>query len=205
MPGLIALLFLKTAVLIAPLAVVFLAFRRLVLSRSANAWLYASSGLFALVTTLGLVPWALGTGNSHPVFFVFAAMVPTVWYGVVLMCNAARTVRYDIELEHTFGILARLARTRSFQVPLILENPEWPDVPAAVFRHTPRTTKVTPEPLETDVKQISQEPDGPRTILEVARSMRCNSSSEGRRIKLLPGPRKTAPTELPFLKSAKPA
>lgn len=216
MLGLLSLLLIKSLLLIVVLAVFWLAVRRLLLSRSANAWLYAATSIFSLMTLLGLLPWALGIGTTHPVFFVFAAMTPTVWYGVVTMCNATRPMRYDSELERTILRFLSLARVPRFTEPLVLVDPKWPEAPMPVFRHT------APEIPDTNVSRPvakaavaergqkaapvgetrrSRVSEATRSLLGVARGMRRNESSEIRRIKLLPPPMRTEDRSIPFLKA----
>ena len=57
---------LRSLVVLFPLTVGWLAFRRLALSKSANAWIYAVICLFAAVTAAGVLPWTLGL-----ILFVF--------------------------------------------------------------------------------------------------------------------------------------
>lgn len=202
MHGLILLLLVKTCLLILPLTVFWLAFRRLTLSKSANAWLYAASGTFALVTALGLLPWAFGVGTSHPVFFLFAAMTPTVWYGVVMLCNASRSVGYDSELERAFQRIVMATQTRARSQPLILEQPQWPGTPTPVFRHREPGPANRAAPMAE--KKAPKKSDTAMSILSITRTMRRNESSEGRRVKLLPAPSAAELGNLPFLKGASP-
>ena len=184
--GLLFLIVIKSAFLILPSTVVWLAFRRLLLSKSANAWLYAATALFALATTIGLVPWASGVGTSHPIFFVFAAMTPAIWYGVAILCNSTRSVAYDSELERTLLRLKELMRAETSEQPLVLLAPHWPDTPTPVFRHRPSAEKITPA-VPGD-KPASRASEATLSLLRIARMMRGNTSSETRRIKLLPPP-----------------
>jgi hypothetical protein len=193
----------KTAVLILPLTVAWLAVRRLTLSKSANAWLYAATALFALLTFLGLVPWAFGIAAPHPVFLVFAAMTPAIWYSVVRLCNTTRSVDYDNELERTFERLSALARKAPVSDLLILEGPSWPDAPQPMFRHTPAAEpQDAPQPRPGTIARASE---ATMNLLQIARSMRGNASSEARRIKLLPPPQRAERVSMPFLKSTESA
>ena len=197
MPGLMIALVIKTYIMVLPTTVAFLAFRRLALSGSANAWLYAATGVFALLTTLGLLPWGLGLGSSHPVFFVFAAMAPAIWYGVVVLCNSTRTMAYDSDLERTFVHIASIVREAARPRPLLLEEPSWPDAREPVFRHSGQAAPAehaAPGPVARKVSEPT------RSVIDIARSMRGNASSEGRRIKLLPPPRVANADSLPFLR-----
>lgn len=200
MLGLLLYLVFRTLLLALTLTIFFLAVRRLLMSKSANAWLYAATALFALLTFLGLLPWVLGIGRSHPVFFVLAAAAPAIWYGVVTMCNATRHARYDSELERTVQRFAGLASLIAAKSPLILDKTLRADVPQPVFRHAPQRpaeppatkrplllTNALPAQGTAARQRVS---DATRTLLGIARGMRRNSSSEGRRPKLLPPPRK---------------
>lgn len=196
--GLFFSFLLKGLVLLVPLCVAILAFRRLTMSQSANAWLYAAAALYSVLTTLGILPWALWNGTSHPVFFFFAAMTPAIWLGVVSLCNASRSTSYDTELERTFARLARLVRDAPPAQPLILEEPIWPDAPMPVFRH--RGAPERTEPRHSASSALARASEATRTLLEIARSMRGHATSDRRRIKLLPPPRKADPGRIPFLK-----
>ena len=213
MLGLLSLLVIKSLLLILTLAVFSLAVRRLMLSKSANAWLYAATAIFALLTSLGLVPWTLGFGQSHPIFFVFAAMTPAIWYGVVTMCNTTRPMRYDSELERTVLRFAALARAQLSE-PLMLRNPKFPEAPKPVFRHTPQPEIRDPEPVaerplelsqQTRVVQRGRASEATRTLLGIARGMRRNRTSESRRVKLLPPPARAEDRSIPFLRTTESA
>lgn len=214
MLGLLVLLLVKMGLMILPLTVLCLAGRRLFLSRSANAWLYAATAGLAWVTALGLTPWAFGFGTSHPVFFVFAAMTPAIWYSVATLCNSSRHMAYDSELERTFLRLATIVRQRTAPEPLILEGADWPDAPKAVFRHsatthepaadadvaTPETEPTAPPPEVGEVHKRASETTG--RLLDITRTMRRNRNSEDRRIKLLPPPEAPGKSNFPFLNPA---
>lgn len=206
MPGLLLLLLIKAVVIGLPITVCILAFRRLVLSRSANAWLYSAVGLFALVTAIGLLPWALIGQRSHPVFLVFSAMMPAVWYAVVIICNSKRSLKYDTEMERTLNRLLDMAGPSKPLEPLVLTDPILPEAPTPVFRHSrPMVPEAdTPAPTTKAVAKVpARFSETTRTILDIARSMRTNVSSDGRRIKLLPPPAGRSNTHLPFLRSGK--
>lgn len=217
MLGLLVLFLVKLGLMILPLTVLCLAGRRLLLSRSANAWLYAAASCFAWVTVLGLTPWALGFGSSHPVFFVFAAMIPAVWYSVVTLCNSPRHLAYDSEMERTFLRLTAIMRQNIKPAPLILEGADWPDAPTPVFRHSDAAPE-RPMPAEAEVATQAPPPvseaapaqpapdDAPVSrLLEITRTMRRNRTSDDRRIKLLPPPASQRHTSLAFLNSPGPA
>lgn len=215
MLGLLFLLVIKSLFLILTLVVFGLAVRRLLLSNSANAWLYAATALFSLLTSLGLIPWTLGVGQSHPVFFVFAAMTPAIWYGVVTMCNATRPLQYDSEMERTFVRFASLLRVPRASSPLVLQDPRFPEAPLPVFRHTPKPATRMPEPVtepaperslaapqQARVLRRARASEATRSLLGIARAMRRNKSSEGRRIKLLPPPARAEDRSLAFLRTS---
>ena len=213
MLGLLTLLLLRSVFLVLTLVIFALSVRRLLRSKTANAWLYAATAVFALLTFLGLLPWLSGMGRSHPVFFVFAAIAPGVWYGVVSMCNATRHTRYDSELERTVLRFAALARRLRVKPPLVLEDLVSPEMPQPVFRHTPRAAITRAEPqrseplllteavLVAETNGRSRMSEATRTLLGIARGMRRNASSEGRRPKLLPPPRSTEGRSIPFLQA----
>ena len=214
MLGLLVLFFIKTILVIVPLTVTFLAVRRLLRSKSGNAWLYAVTSMFAAITTAGVAPWAFGFGASHWVFFVFACMSPAVWIAVAILCNATRSVEYVDDVEwalRNLGDLWDLFSTRRASSDrhdtLILSDPLWPDEPVPVFRHSRAVTTTTPAPPSDaqllEEALVAERADTARKIINVARSMRRNPSSDSRRIKLLPPPRADGDTELPFLKPSR--
>ena len=164
----------RASLLVMPLAVVYLAFRRLSLSRSGNAWIYAVTGLLAFVTTLGLLPWATLGLPTSPVLIGVAFFLPLLWVAVVLICGPGQGDAYDLIDDEPEKL-----------PPLILENPR--PVPVPVFRHRP-------------VHKASLPKHGPTasgSVLAAARAMRGNRTSDERRPKALPPPMPV----LPFLKS----
>ena len=207
MLGLIFSFVFKTAFLVVCLSVTYLALRRFLLSKSSNAWLYAAMFMLAFLTTLGLSPWLTGFGRTHPIFLLFATMLPAIWYGVVMLCNSTRYVSYDSELENVVRRIATLANAkRSDGIPLLLEEPQWPEAPMAVFQHTPveppRIPEIfanNPNPPSSRISETTQ------SLLGIARSMRGNPSSDRRRMKLLPPPERTTAESMPFLKAGKSA
>lgn len=176
-----------------PLAIGWLSFRRLMRSRSANAWIYAITCLFTSVIAAGLLPWTLGLGSANWLFFMFSAISPVIWMGVVMICDPAdQSSHYDtdevddvvdgpIHATHS----ERVARSR----PLILEEPAWPDTPTLMFRHS-RMTDVS--------DAVPEEPSPVKSMLSVAKGMRGNETSERRRPRLLPAPDRYG-VDLPFL------
>ena len=166
-----------------------LSFRRLALSKSANAWIYAATGLFAAFSAAGIAPWALGLGEMRWPFLLFAGICPPLWVAVVMICGADRTDGYDLPD-------APDATENPVKAPpLVLDGPEWPDAPRAVFRHTESVTIANNNtgPASTSLSRL----------LMVARDMRGNPSSQPRRERvLLPHPdRMSELPDLPFLRS----
>ena len=181
----------RAFVVVLPLTTGWLAIRRLILSKSTNAWIYAVTFLFAAVTFAGLLPWTLGFGKAGWVFFLFAAFCPAIWIGVVMMCDANRvrksTYEPDPIIEPAPTFVSKQPAT-----PLILENPDWPGTPIPVFRH-----KVVAKPAAAaSAFQPDADQSKSKTILSIVREMRKNRSSDDRRPKLLPPP---DASELPFL------
>ena len=192
----------RAIVILLPLTVGWLALRRLVLSRTSNAWIYAITCLFGTVTFAGLLPWTLGFGHSSSIFFLLSALSPAVWMLVIVICDpTAQLASYDsigpAPLEPDtpeFSGAPTPAPTQSTptrSTPLILEEPAWPDMPVPMFRHRAIAANLAagPESLKKDVA---------KSILSVARGMRRNATSDSRRPKMLPAPDKIA-SDLPFL------
>ncbi len=183
---LLQLLF-RALVVVLPLTIGWLAFRRVMLSRSANAWIYATTCLLTAVTTAGLLPWTLGLAEGNWLFFLLSAMSPPIWIGVIMICDpVTHPSAYDTQMEPEDEV-AEVHQLR----PLILEKPDWPEAPVPVFRHL-RPAANTP-----NIPSVVQ--DSPsKSLLSVARDMRGNSTSDARRPRLLPPPERL-PQELPFL------
>ena len=170
----------RAFVLSLPISVGALAFRRLLLSRTANVWVYALAVGYASFATLGLVPWAVGLQPVSTAFIVFAAVCPLLWIAIIAVCGAGRGTPYDLDTSAEVEPIPQ-----PILPPLILKNPVIPE-PVAVFRHHATAVRLSNTP--------------PRSVLNVARSMRGRTSSEDRRVrKLLPPPRPEA-TNLPFLR-----
>ncbi len=195
--GLLTQMIFKSILVILPFTIAWLAFRRLVMSRSVNAWLYGLCGLFAATTGAGLLPWALGLAGAPWLLFIFAAFSPALWLGIVLICDAQRVSRYTVEDEEaplpTFQSMRN--RRDANSPPLVLENPDWPGAPIPVFRHSrPANDHAPGSALSAAATK--------RTLLSIAREMRGKDSSDDRRPKLLPPPAASELTQLPFLKDA---
>lgn len=198
----------RSFVVLLPIVVGGLAFRRLALSKSSNAWVYAVTCLFAAVTTAGLLPWVLGTGISNWIFFVLAAFCPGVWYTITIICDVSRGGSYSSDSDVVQTVLFKASR-KAAPAPLLLNDPI-KDVPIPVFsHHAPAKMPVAPvsplvlhaesrrPPVETPENSLPEKRK--KSVLDVAREMRRNASSEDRRTKLLPAP---SLNELPFIKSA---
>lgn len=192
--GPLFLLLFRSFVVLLPLTIGWLAFRRLALSKSGNAWIYAVTCLFAVVTAAGLLPWALGLKQAGWVFFILAAFCPAIWIGVVTICDMSRRTIYGHDPVKD-AVVTFTSRQKS--APLVLENPELPGAPIPVFRHrSPENgdVKFVREPLPAKVPETAK----PRSLLAIAREMRGKDSSDDRRPKMLPPPEIKS---LPFLKS----
>lgn len=200
--ALITQLLVRSALLLLPVGVAMLAFRRLALSESANAWLYAGMAMIACVTAAGLAPWAVGGAPGYWIFFLLAPLCPALWLGVVILC--------DLDRNHDYDRAEPTPRHAPKARPLVLENPEWPGAPVPVFRHSGLNGQKKREqaPLFVPRSRTSGsniQPHGGQTVLDIARAMRGNVSSQHRRKPLaLPAPNGERRVEnaenLPFLK-----
>ncbi len=178
-------LVLRSLVVLFPLTVGWLAFRRLALSKTANAWIYAVICLLAAVTAAGVLPWTLGLTPINWPLIALAMACPAIWVGVILFCDISRVQRYGVD---PLLALARSAAQKPSEKaePLVLQ-PSHAVQP--VFRHTAK-----PSPRATQPKPTRS--TGTQTILKLARDIRGNPTSDRHRRKLLPPPEKA---ELPFL------
>ncbi len=192
----------RAIVVVLPLTVGWLAFRRLMLSQSTNAWIYATVCLFAAVTSAGLIPWTLGLGSGNWLFFLFSAISPAVWMSVIMVCDPQQNrSRYDIDPDDQADVPFVAAfrppvvpETRDLKVPtkpLILEEPEWPDSPVPMFRHAT-------VPVKTVAAESQRKDEKLSSLLSIAREMRGNVSSDPRRPRMLPSPIRSD-ANLPFL------
>lgn len=181
--SLLLLLVVRSFLLVIPIAVAWLAIRRLILSETQNAWLYAAVGLLSVFTAFGLLPWAVGLGQVNWLFFVIAAFLPALWMGILVICTPFSRAPYDAPDYFDAH------EDSEDPAPLVLEKPEWPDAPVATFKHrAPQTNKAEPED------------NAPRSVLAVARDMRGRRTSEPRRgPALLPPPNSPVP-DLPFVR-----
>ena len=163
---------LRAGLVLPPLAVAVLAFRRLALSRSGNAWIYAITGLLAFFVGAALLPFVILGRSVDPFFIALALLLPFLWVGVVLVCGPGQAEVYDIEdlpLD---------------DAPLLLTDP-LPDV-RPVFRHH--------RPIQ---KIAGTAPRSSSGVMAAAKRMRGNPTSEARRPKALPPPL----PDLPFLRT----
>ena len=205
-------LFFTSFVILLPIVVGGLAFRRLTKSKTSNAWVYAVTCLFATVTTAGLLPWALGLNASSWFFFVLAAFCPAMWFAITTICDVSRKGSYDVDFADMPTVLFKTQqKTAASVAPLVLNNPVV-DTPAPIFSHRGPTANIdapsrkpvlvkgeTQEIGAVDVIETAPPVIGKKSVLDVAREMRRNKSSEERRPKLLPSP---TVQELPFIKSS---
>ncbi len=191
---LLELLF-RALVVVLPLTVTFLSFRRLLLSQSSNAWIYAATCLFTSVTTIGLLPWTLGFAEASSLFFLFSAISPLVWMSVIMLCDPiSLTSNYDREDDALDVDTPEEPVIPLRKRPLVLEKPDWPEAPVAVFRHAASDTA---DPTPSAAKMADDTSAG-RALLSIARGMRGNETSDARRPKMLPAP-KGRDLHLPFL------
>ncbi len=120
-------LVLRSLVVLFPLTVGWLAFRRVALSKSGNAWVYAAICLFAAVTTAGVLPWTLGITAINWFLTLLALVCPVLWIGVLLICDVSRSSRYGPDpLMSAARAIAHRSAPRL--APLVLKNPEFKKV-----------------------------------------------------------------------------
>lgn len=188
-------LFFRSFVILLPVVVGWLAFRRLALSKTSNAWIYAVTCLFAAVITAGLLPWAVGLAASNWIFFVLAAFCPAIWFGVTTICDFSGQGKYEPEIAEFSSVLFKASRKKP--KPLLLSDP-LSDLTVPLFSHSAPANTDAPSllPVVTETPKAM----GEKSVLEVAREMRRNKSSDERRIKLLPAP---SMDELAFVKASR--
>lgn len=174
------LLLFRALFVVLPLTVAWLAFRRVMRSRTSNAWVYAATCLLTSVLTAAMLPWTLGLGSANSLVLILALFSPALWIGVIMICDPLdMTSKYD-PTDVDDAVDTPTFRARSVpQKPLILEKPDWPDAPAPIFRHNAADAKLSSVP-------IVEEPR--KSLLSIAKGMRGNSNSDRRRPKLLPSP-----------------
>lgn len=188
----------RSLFLLFPVAVAGLAYRRLALSRSANAWVYAGVALFATLTAVALLPWAVGTGVLGGLTAIAALFCPPLWVGVVLLCDSAQIPNaYESFEDDEFDLPQPVFRSRKNSAaqtdPLMLERPEWPGAPEAMFMRN-RPEHSAPPECKDPLPSV-------RNVLSIVREMRGNPTSEARRPRLLPPPGPTATLrDMPFIR-----
>lgn len=180
---------LRSIVVLFPMTVGLLAFRRLALSRSANAWIYAVMCLFAAVTTAGVLPWTLGlTSLSWPLIFM-ALTCPMMWVAVIMLCDISRTHRYGPDpMLKIFSLLPLQNDEKDRYSSLSDEAKRKIEPQSPVFKHR--------DVCRSQITTPSQRSKTTNTLLSLARDIRGNSNSDRRRPKLLPPPETK---DLPFL------
>lgn len=217
-PGLLFQLLFRSVVLLLPLCVAWLAFRRLSLSRTTNAWLYAVTGILAAFTATGLVPWAIGLQQANPIFFLLAAVCPAIWFGVVVLCAPSREADYTLKPGEALAFLHRASPASDgaeddlsggdrtprqadggpvYDMPLLLQNPQLAEEQTPLFRHQ------EPPPRAAPAAPLPPAPPG-RGVMAIARDMRGHPTSDRRRPKLL-APPAPGSDELPFLRPPRPS
>ena len=188
----------KTFFLALPLGVALLGFRRLMLSETLNAWIYAAIGLFAAFTVAGLAPWAFGFQPVNWMFLIFAFLSPPLWMACVIICGIGRPAAYDVpEVAPQTVSAVETAPDRAPLAPLVLQDPKWPETSKAVFR----THRTLLREARTGVSaKLAQSADNSK-VLDVARAMRGNLDTQKRRKRvLLPPPHAMSDlANLPFL------
>ena len=172
-------LIVRALLLAMPIGVGVLAFRRLIMSQTANVWLYALTVGYAAFATVGLVPWAFGLEPVSAVFVLLAVICPLVWMAIVVVCGLGRQAPYDLDFED----LEESAPTPT--APLLLTNPVIPE-PVPVFRHYRQRAEIA--------KVTAHD------VLGVARAMRGRKTSEPRRVRKLLAPPAPEARDLPFLR-----
>lgn len=170
----------RVFVLVPPLAVAYLAIRRLMLSRSKNAWLYAITAVIALVVIAGLAPWVFAADTTEPRLIAAALALPPLWLAIVLYAGPGKGRPYDPD---------QVAREPEHRQPLLLSDPITSSVTPPVFRHR-KARHILPEYAP---------PDMSGSVLAAARGMRGHATSDRRRPKALPPPPPSL--DVPFLKS----
>lgn len=179
---------LKSLVVLFPLTVGGVAFRRLAMSTSSNAWIYAVMFLYAAAASAGALPWALGITQLNWLSVLLALSCPIFWIGVLMICDLSRGHSYGA--DPVIEVANRLIkRARPKPKPLVLENPDLSQPPVPVFRHR-KEQREKPHFAPSASKHT-------RHVLALARDLRTNRTSEGRRPKLLPPPQTS--DDLPFV------
>lgn len=181
---------LRSLVVLFPLTVGVLAFRRLALSKSANAWVYAAICLFAAVTAAGVMPWTLGLTPIKWPLVILSMLCPGVWILTICYFDVSRMRRYGPDpLVSVARAVADTVIAKPTLPPLVLQAS---DTPTPTFRH-----HKTPA---AQIEETSQRSPKTQSVLKAMRDIRGNRSSDQRRPRLLPPPERA---ELPFLKKTR--
>ncbi len=190
--SLLAHLMFKTFFLALPVGVAWLAFRRLSMSESRNAWLYSAVGLFASLSAASLAPWALGFAATSWVVLLIALLCPLIWISTVVVCDIRQRSYGDDDATdwviERFTSRQPLPADNPAAAPLVLQTPavatdgasSEPVVP--VFRHTPAVeTATAPTSVDTPtpvlLEPVAEEPDvtviaeTPEPLEEIARQL----------------------------------
>lgn len=131
----------KTFFLALPICVAWLAFRRLSLSETRNAWLYSGVGLFSTVAAIGLAPWALGFAGASWVLLLLALACPLLWIATVMICDLNERTYGDEEPLEWVAERFQSSRAAETSRPLVLSNAVdgaaqgFSEPPPPVFRH----------------------------------------------------------------------
>lgn len=186
------LLLFRAFIVVLPLAIAWLALRRLLSSRSSNVWIYAATCLLTAVVFVAMLPWAFMFAPVNWLVFLLAFFSPAIWLGVVMICDPLEEKsKYDpVDIDDDDDVEPITFRRNPVPgKPLILEKPHWPDTPMPMFRHN-RSAFRTSTPRVDEQSRPS--------LLSIAKNMRGNVSSDKRRPKLLPSP-KHFDSDLSFL------
>lgn len=180
---------LRSIVVLFPMTVGLLAFRRLALSKSANAWIYAVMCLFAAVTTAGVLPWTLGLTSLNWLLLFMALVCPLMWIGVIMLCDISRAHPYGPDpMLKLFGALPLRTEDGDRYSSLSQEARRKIEPQSPVFKHRKNDRGLK--------ASQSQRSNTTNTLLSLARDIRGNATSDRRRPKLLPPPETQ---DLPFL------
>ncbi len=181
---------LRSLVVLFPLTVGWLAFRRLAHSKTSNAWIYAAICLFSAVAAAGVLPWTLGLTELNWFPVILALISPMIWICAIMACDLSRTPRYgrDPLVETARSMFAFPVPKPS---PLVLRKPVTPETPTIEFKHQ------APKPVRREkTREIGH---ATKTLLNLARDIRGNPTSDRHRPKLLPSPDSQ---EMPFLRKS---
>lgn len=204
-PVLIVITAVKVCLLIMPASLVVLGVRRLLLSRSANAWLYGAAIVFGAVTTLGLLPWMVEMATPPTLFITLSALCPPLWYAILLISGLGRKNPYAVSEMGAVGHMTEpLVLTDPVGLPLpVFRRAQQGGAPGFVRLEGRRNEDPDPSSGTGDVRDV----EAPRGLREVVFEMRGRLGVPSRPA---PGPRLIAPPvfeaeDLPFLDRSAPA